>query len=489
MKEVAGRIIIGVIILLILVGLGVLLSNTIRKTTTKPKTAAETIYLRVRRMDQGVDAVRSTVSTFTKANPTVTFEFQNRPALNYEEEAINSLSAKLGPDLWSIPSDSLFDHESRITTIPAGTFADPKAKSPESNQQYAARNFPVGLASHLTSDTGEILGMPTNLDSLRLYYNSTVVSTRLAEIRKELTEQFRGSPGSEFDAAYQPIRRLLATPPKTWSDLVEHDKYLTKRDGSDITFSTIALGTAENSVAAVDILHLLMYQNGTSVIGDDRARALFHIPIQGPSGELIRPGENALDFYTSFARPDKDTYTWNADMGDPIQAFAEGKVAYLIGYQDVRNELAKRYPKFRNFETTTVPQVNTYDTPTTVIRFNVESVTRVASSSKVAFAFQKTYTNEENAAALASEVKLSTPYAKKLTTNSSEVVKLMVNGRTIFRPERAKYNDLFSRAITNSLSNELSTSKALDVAAEEVNTLLTERKLRNQPTPVPTKKV
>ncbi|MCH8748593.1 extracellular solute-binding protein, partial [Patescibacteria group bacterium] len=43
-------------------------------------------------------------------------------------------------------------------------------------------------------------------------------------------------------------------------------------------------------------------------------------------------GQRALNFYTAFANPGKEIYTWNSTQEDSLQAFATGATSLMINY-------------------------------------------------------------------------------------------------------------------------------------------------------------
>ena len=148
---------------------------------------------------------------------------------------------------------------------------------------------------------GKVYGLPLSVDTLALFYNRAL-----------------------FNAAGIPL------PPSSWTEFQEAAAKLTLRDAEgNLQQAGAALGTGANVRRGLDVLSLLMLQNGTQIMAVSGAPQ-FHI---GPSGrDTYHPGIEALRFYTDFANPTKQVYSWNAGQPDSIAAFAANRVAMTFGY-------------------------------------------------------------------------------------------------------------------------------------------------------------
>ncbi|HAO81430.1 TPA: hypothetical protein DCQ82_01790 [Candidatus Veblenbacteria bacterium] len=74
--------------------------------------------------------------------------------------------------------------------------------------------------------------------------------------------------------------------------------------------------------------------------------ASFQKPIS-VQGESYSPGLDALRFYTDFANPSKETYSWSADQINAREAFAAGKLGFVFGYWRDLPNLKAMAPKIR----------------------------------------------------------------------------------------------------------------------------------------------
>ena len=148
----------------------------------------------------------------------------------------------------------------------------------------------------------KLYGLPLSMDTLVMFYN------------KDLLD----SAG-------------IALPPRQWSDFVTMIPRLTTQDAAgNILQSGAAMGTSSNVSRSVDLLSLLMIQNGTTLYSEERRRV--EMDLARPDAKDSFPGIEALEFYTDFASPAKEVYAWNAEKPDSLEAFAAGTVGFFFGY-------------------------------------------------------------------------------------------------------------------------------------------------------------
>jgi multiple sugar transport system substrate-binding protein len=171
---------------------------------------------------------------------------------------------------------------------------------------------------------GYIYGVPLYVDTLALYYN------------KDL-----------FNNA------ALTRPPQTWDEVNTDVPLLTKFDQrGNISQAGIALGTARNINRSTDILMDMMIQSGTRMTDDTNSAASFDANVQGqPVGRI------ALQYYTDFANPSKQTYSWDENQHYSIDAFSEGNLAMMVGYSHEAALVKAKSPRL-NFDVAPMPQAS-----------------------------------------------------------------------------------------------------------------------------------
>src|SRR6185503_13355960 len=118
--------------------------------------------------------------------------------------------------------------------------------------------------------------------------------------------------------------------------------------------SGLAMGTNANVNRAVDILYLLMLQQGVTPYSSDGLVVKLDQEKE-KNGEYYQPAEEALSYYTSFATPQSPNYNWNARSDYSIDAFANGRAAFLYSYSYTAQTIRQKNPNL-NFDVAMVPQ-------------------------------------------------------------------------------------------------------------------------------------
>lgn len=259
------------------------------------------------------DAFYKINQQFEKTNPNVVRVNYKKVANNikdYEKELTDAIAAGNGPDVFFFNNNWLSKHGNKISPLPDST--------PQIN---AFKDNFVDVAYDDFAREGQIYAMPLYCDTLGLFYNKDI-----------------------FNQAG------ITRPPRTWKEVVDYTKKLTKRDlDGNIVQSAIAMGRSKRPGGinrSSDILHLLLMQAGVDIYNKKANRVDF------ASNSKSR---NVLDFYTQFAMAGSEAYTWNSEMDYSIDSFRYGRTAMMINYSYWKNDIRKSDPKL-NFDTAPVPQ-------------------------------------------------------------------------------------------------------------------------------------
>jgi ABC-type glycerol-3-phosphate transport system substrate-binding protein len=266
------------------------------------------------------DALREIFDSYRKINPNITnIVYRKIAAETYKKELLEGLASGQGPDIFLINNAWLNSFKDKILPAPI------VPGNGVINEQKFRNNF-VDVAVADFVEQGQIYAAPLSVDSLGLYYN------------KDLFNQAG-----------------IVSPPGTWNEFIEDARKLTHINAfGEITQSGAAMGTAYNINRSTDILGLLMLQNGTEMVdGNGRVKFDGSVAIGGRSAS---PGENALDFYTQFAKSSSSNYSWNSNMHYSIDAFSEGSAAMMLNYSWHLGTIAEKAPKL-NFAVAPVPQL------------------------------------------------------------------------------------------------------------------------------------
>lgn len=282
------------------------------------------------------------INQYKKINPYVgEIKYRKFTQETYRQELLDALAAGQGPDIFLINNSWLPSFENKLEPAPTPLVSDQDMKN----------NFPDVVSADFMSG-GKAYAVPLSVDSMQLYYNKDM-----------------------FNAAG------ITSPPTTWQEFSEDVKKLTVIDSvGSIVQSGAAIGTAQNVNRAPDLLSLLMFQNGVEMPMQKGVKAKFDEGVIGSNGNVIQAGEQALGFYTQFAKlslasnTPNPFYTWNSRNHYSVDAFAEGSVAMMFNYSWQNSSIKSKNPKL-NFAVAPVPQIYP-DKPATVANYWGYAVSR-----------------------------------------------------------------------------------------------------------------
>ncbi len=321
------------------------------------------------------------IDAYQKEHPNVRVIYTTKDATLYEFASLNLLASQEGPDVWLIPMEWLPKHRNKLSPVPEGFLANqnipPKPKKlfskaspqPSNIALYPKLFAPITQSENIVDNN--VYTLPLSVDTLGLFGNSTLL-------------QAAG------------VERL----PLSWDELVEVVKKITSRNGATIAKPAIALGTSNNVTRSTDILATLMIQNHTPMINDARNEALYNQMISKATGEPIEPGLAALDFYTSFASPTKETYTWSPSFPPDFDAFTSGNLPFFIDYSFRIQDIIQKAPTLP-LVTGALPQIAGTDKPKVLATSLAIGVPTVSKKQREAWNFIGYLTNKSNSLAYA----------------------------------------------------------------------------------------
>jgi ABC-type glycerol-3-phosphate transport system substrate-binding protein len=240
--------------------------------------------------------------------------YVQKAAENFDSALLEALAIGAGPDAIVASQSSLLKHANKITIIPYETFSDGNFKS----------TFVQEAELFLTQNG--ILAMPFSIDPMVMYWNRDIFTNA-----------------------------NLSLPPKHWDEFRTIVPRLTKKDASlNITQSAVALGEYQNISYAKDILSVLILQAGNPIVV--KSSTGLDSSFAATFNNAIAPANSALTFYTQFADPQKEAYTWNRALPNSKMLFLSGKLGIYFGYASEYKELREKNP-YLNFDVTYVPQL------------------------------------------------------------------------------------------------------------------------------------
>lgn len=269
-----------------------------------------------------------------------TINYVKKDPKTYETELVNALAAGQGPDVFLLQDSRLAKHRDKITPLKDGSLG---------YQKKDLKNiFADEVASAISDENGALLGTPIYFDTLALFFNRDYLNSS-----------------------------NIPNPPRTWDELGEQAKILTRLSAvGSIQRSGIALGASSNVEHAADALLVLIYQSGGKIIDESGQRSA----IASPAAEA------AMLFYTSFSNPAKKTYSWNSFFDNSLRAFANGDTAMVLGYAADAPKIAALNPQL-NFDVSPLPQTAKAETQINFGRFDLMTASRVSKNAEQAWKF------------------------------------------------------------------------------------------------------
>lgn len=372
------------------------------------------------------------IQAYKKVRPNVTIEYTKKNIENYEADLLNALAAGTGPDIFSINNTWLPIYLDKITPAPEKTYT---------LKEY--RDAFVDVVSQDFIKDDKIYGTALWVDSLGLYYNKDILGTN-----------------------------GIATPPKTWDELAGDVREIAIQEQDGLfSRSGVAMGLNQNVNRGVDILYLLMLQAGVTPWSDDGRTPQF-----ARGSGTTSPGGEATNFYTSFAKPGGANYNWNSRSDYSIDAFANGRAAYLYGYSYTREQIEAKAPNL-NFDVAPVPQFDLSKPSINYASYFGEVVSKQSKNSEAAWDFLKFATSKST---------LDAYYAKdKQPSSRRDLIELQTNdleigvfahanltAKSFYKYDEAKFDAIMGEMIESIVLRGQSVPSALSRAQSQASALI-----------------
>ncbi|MBI2448285.1 extracellular solute-binding protein [Candidatus Microgenomates bacterium] len=383
--------------------------------------------------------IQPLIDSFNYKYPNVEIIYSKKDYADYETSLVDAIASDQGPDIFLIHNDWLPKHKNKLSPAPENII---------SLEDYAATITPSAYTDFV--DNNKIYALPFATDNLALIYN------------KELFKKAE-----------------ISVPPTTWEDVLSYNKILTKKaigDPTKIETAGIALGTAGNVGRAGDVLLAIMLQNSTPIVSGDRNSYDFNQFRKDAEGIPRYPGTEALEFYANFADPAKSSYSWNKDMGDPIKAFAEGKVAMLIGYSYFLPSI-KRLNASIDVQVSSMPQIKGSLDPVTLANYWGWGVSKASARSEAAWEFLRFTGMDKDNSALERYLIATQKISAKQDLNYYETgLKIFYqqadSAKTIYKKDSEKFDTIIIEMINDVVVNKQPYQSAIDVAAAKAREML-----------------
>lgn len=379
--------------------------------------------------------IRELTQEYQSTHPNVSITYVKKDPADYENELVRAVAAGRAPDIISIHNDWLPKYLDLLTPI---------QDSVMSLRTY--RDSFVDVASDDFVKDNRIYAIPLATDVLALYYNKDIL----------------GTAG-------------ISLPPSTWPELVSDVQKITKVTRTGVfTQAGIALGTSNNVNRAVDILTLLMLQNGTKFYTDDFGSATFDDSQVVPgSQKSFNPGAVALAFYTQFSSPSKTAYSWNVKSDFSVDAFTQGKLGMMLSYQYMQPLIHAKAPNL-NWGVVPVPQISSDAHKINFANYWGEAVTKGSKNQQVAWDFLNFISSKESLTKYYAKHKLPASRKDILQTQvgDSEIgvfAESILTARSVYKKDASDYEGVFVKMIDDVVLNNVPVDTALRNAVQQIN--------------------
>lgn len=240
------------------------------------------------------------------------------PKDRFFDKVIDALAAGEGPDIIILNQEQLLRFKNKIYPVSYDSFSKRQFKD----------TFIDGAEIFLAPEG--ILAIPFAVDPMIMYWNRDIFADK-----------------------------GLVEPPKLWKELPKIVPQIVERDKvNNILLAAVPFGAYENVNHAKAILATLFMQIGSNVVSYNPDTGDIDVGIEGSGA---RGAKKALRFYTSFANPVSNVYSWNRSLDNSLDLFTQDSLAMYFGFASDLPVILSKNPHL-NFDAALVPQVDKSDT-------------------------------------------------------------------------------------------------------------------------------
>lgn len=385
------------------------------------------------------DVVEPAINSYVAAHSQGSVEYTQIDPSEYQRKLLNALASGVGPDLFYIGNRELPKHRGRVAPV------DPDHLSSMNASRFRDELFPTAAAQDFTAEE-QVFAVPLYFDTMVLLYNRDI-----------------------FDQVG------IVAPPKTWDEFqTAAGKIRVVNPQAQIVRAGAAIGGTGKTVdAGVDLLHLLMLQNGTKMVADDLGEARF-----ASGGASERGGGNAaFNFYLQFGNAGSSYYTWNEGQPNSLDSFAAGKTAMIFNYRSALDIIKKKSP-FLNVGVAPMPQTSADARAINYARYDGLAVSKQSQIPYWAWDFALHLTANAANEKLYLDATGRTPALRSLLQdelgdpNTGIFARQALTARSWYQADDATIENIFNGAIESVLNGQTNSEAALRRAQDQVSQLM-----------------
>ncbi len=368
-----------IIFVFLIVGLTFVFSACKTTTDKEANDRMKPITINYWRVFDTNDDFQEIINAYKQLHPNITINYRRLRYEEFENELLHALAEDRGPDIFSIHNTWMRKYQNKLAPMPAstkmaylidvGTIRSeivPQVRENPSLSPNQLRNVFLDVVyNDVVLSDQKIYGLPLSVDTLAIFYNRDLFN-----------------------------RAGITNIPKYWNrEFQETVRSLTKQDtNQNIIQAGVAMGGSHNIERSIDILSVLMMQNGANMMTGDQ------VTFQKiPTSMLDRnynPGLEALRFYTDFSNINKEVYSWNESLPNSLEMFSQGNLAIMFGYSYHLETIKSLSPRL-NFSISSLPQIENSPYNINFANYWVEVVSHKSNHINEAWDFIKFATKAE----------------------------------------------------------------------------------------------
>ncbi|MEK7656112.1 MAG: extracellular solute-binding protein [Patescibacteria group bacterium] len=316
--------------------------------------ASKHVELNVWAVIDDLDAYQSIVNDYRALHPNVSVNYRRLRNEEYESELLNALAEDRGPDIFMIHNTWIGKYQPKILPMPlftnvavqtvVGTVKKEVTFQLATDRSISVKQYKNDYPEAVSKDTVRTINVSTDPDKRQMEQRIMAVPVSVDTLAMYVNKDLLNTAG-------------IPTVPSEWSAFQQAIPKLVKQDSQGKLLQYGAgIGTGYNVERSPDILSVLMMQNGSEMSAEDGTPTFGLIPSALAGLRDRPPAYQALEFYTDFANPGKEVYTWNKDQPNSLEAFLQGKSAFFFGYSYHLPTIRARAPKL-NLGIAPLPQI------------------------------------------------------------------------------------------------------------------------------------
>jgi len=376
--------------------------------------------------------ISKALEDLNESNQAFTISYVQKSAENFDNELLEALASGTGPDLFFLTNDLAYHYKNKIFGIPYDVLPLVSFKTSFSS------------AAEVFVNSKGIMAVPIAIDPIVMYYNRSILD----------------SAG-------------IVYPPTTWDQFSELIPLLTKKDDNKkISKSTVGLGQFSNISNAKEILTAMFLQTGNNLVVEKDGAFISTLGNLNQEYSI----EDVLGFYTDFADPLKQVYSWNKSLPESRDFFSSENLAFYFGYASEKQSLLNKNPN-QNFFVAPIPQIKGTNSKSTYAKVSGVAVSNHTKSFETALAAATSMAMSDFAEKYALAVGAAPARRDLLNKKQQDIFSVIFYNSALFAkswldPSPTDTDNIFQRMVDSILSNNLSIESAIKEAENKMSLLL-----------------